>query len=244
MHKPSITAVLNAHREGLLALPSLESLDRSVKNAVEAGYHVETIAILDCSDALTQAIIRNSCHENYRIIETDFGDLGLARNCAIEAATGDFVGFLDADDLWGADWLTKAAAIAQTRDDPVIWHPEVNVYFGVAQLLFFHIDMEDPSFLHSGLVLDNYWTALSFGARELYLENPYPATDLRAGIGFEDWTWNMSTISAGVIHKVVPQTGHAIRRKETSLSRDTLKADAISHPGDYIKRLVDERRSY
>jgi glycosyltransferase involved in cell wall biosynthesis len=239
MYKPLITAVLNAHREGLIAVPSIESVLRCKRHAEEAGYHVELVGILDRSDTLTKNVVQSS-FQGAVIIETDFGDLGKARNEAIEIARGDFVGFLDADDLWGEDWLTKAAHSAQTRDDPIVWHPEVSVYFGASKLLFYHVDMEDPEFVPTGLVIDNYWTALSFAAREIYVQNPYPGTDLRSGIGFEDWTWNMTTISAGVIHKIVPGTGHVIRRKEASLSRDTLSADAISHPGNYIDRLIQK----
>ena len=70
--------------------------------------------------------------------------------------------------------------------------------------------MEEASFRAAGLAIENYWTALSFAAREIYLHHRYPSTDLELGFGFEDWAWNMETIDAGVLHKIVPGTGHVI----------------------------------
>ena len=241
MARPKITAILNVHREGLLAVPAIASIYRNTDRLLDAGYEVEILGIMDRSDPLTKSVIESRFRKDVTLIETDFGDAGLARNHAVNVATGDFLGFLDADDLWGADWLIRAADMAQTREASVIWHPEVSIYFGDAKLAFYHIDMEDPRFEPTGLALDNYWTALSFAAHEVYSQNPYPPTDLREGIGFEDWSWNMNTISAGLLHKVVPKTGHAIRRRLRSLSRMTLKADAISHPGDYIKHVIETR---
>lgn len=227
----------------MLAKPSLESLKRSLAHAQEAGLTVEVLAVLDQSDSTTREIVARHGDPSFRIIETDFGDPGLARNQAVAYAQGAYVAFLDADDLWGVSWLTKAVTTARTRPEPVIWHPEICLYFGANRYIFRHIDMEESGFNAVGLVVENYWTALSFGARDLYANNPYPSTDLKAGFGFEDWAWNMQTISRGILHKIVPGTGHIIRRRERSVSRATVEAKAVPYPTPYLQNYLSKQRN-
>lgn len=241
MQQPTISVVLNAHREGMIAKPTMESLKNSVFHAKEYGYTTEVLIILDRSDSETREVVSLCSERSFRIIDTDFGDLGQARNLGAQLATGKFIALLDADDIWGIDWLAKATNVARSRPDKVVWHPEVNVYFGAEHHVFRHFDMEHTDFDPCGLLISNYWTSLSFGDRAIYLENPYPHTDLKTGFGFEDWAWNMETIANGVIHKIVPGTAHAIRRKITSLSKDTVAAQAVPRPNNFFKWVLSDR---
>ena len=206
--------------------------------AKTAGFTVEVLVVLDKADRLTRDVVESGRAGDFQVVETDFGDPGEARNFAVDAASGSYIAFLDADDLWGEAWLASAAQIAATRSDPVVWHPEVCIYFGAVKHVFRHVDMEEASFRAAGLAIENYWTALSFAAREIYLHHRYPSTDLELGFGFEDWAWNMETIDAGVLHKIVPGTGHVIRRKSASVSTATVRAQGVTRPNSYIRRFL------
>lgn len=241
MVRPVVSAVLNAHREGMIAKPSMESLKRSIAHAERAGHTIEVHIVLDRADSTTAEVISNAKLSHHYIHETNFGDLGMARNFAVSNASGEYIALLDADDLWGVDWLTKAIAAARSRNDNVIWHPEISVYFGAAKHIFRHIDMESQDFDPLSLFLENHWTSLSFSTREIYMNNPYPTTDLRAGFGFEDWAWNLQTTSGGILHKTVAGTGHVIRRKPISLAQQTVVAQAVTRPNDYLSWIIKNR---
>ncbi|MBT9293156.1 glycosyltransferase family 2 protein [Prosthecodimorpha staleyi] len=229
----SVTAIVNAHREGLLVKPTLGSVIQAVAHAREHNITTEVIIVLDRADSMTRTIVHDHCDaENWRAIEVDHGDLGLSRNDGAKASKGDLVAFLDGDDLWGDNWLTACAKAHVHRPEPIVWHPEVSIYFGRNAYCYRHIDMESEEFNLIDLSVSNPWTALACARRDVFLRAPYPQTDLTRGIGYEDWGWNLRSIEQGVIHKVVPGTGHAIRvkRQAESLLGHTNAVGAVPHP--------------
>ena len=223
MLKSEISAVINAHHEGLLARASLLSLKQAIEHARIDGATVEAIAVLDRPDSLTLEIFENFSRDylSMRILTVDYGDLGRSRNAGVAAAEGRWIAFLDSDDLWGANWLSKARRAAESDGRSIVWHPEANVYFGVRPHIFPHVDMESTAYVASSLAVANYWTALCFTEKALLLKVPYRPSDLSCQIGYEDWHWNMEVIAHGALHKIVSGTGHAIRTKRASLVQST-----------------------
>ena len=230
--------VVNLHREGLEAHASLLSIEQAKMGAERLGISVEIVAVLDKPDEITKAVVQNCDLAGLRIIGLHDGDLGTARNKGVHEAKGHWVAFLDADDLWSENWLTAAHAAATYDPREIVWHPEVNLYFGLSLHLFRHIDMEDPSFEALSLLLDNYWTSLCFARRALLLEIPYRKISLIDQTGYEDWAWNMETIGRGVLHKSVPGTAHAIRLKRDSLLEQTKAAVALPYLSELFRKNI------
>jgi glycosyltransferase involved in cell wall biosynthesis len=239
-----VTAIINAHREGLLAQPSLRSLSEAVKKAEDAGLTVEIVSVLDRPDPTTREVFERFANEqrNIRLMDVDHGDPGLSRNSGVSAAQGAWIALLDADDLWCSNWLSDAYRAAESDGRQVAWHPEVNVYFGINPHIFTHVDMEDPSYEHAGLALYNYWTSLCLAPRSLFLEVPYRGSALNQQIGYEDWTWNMDVVASGALHKIVPGTGHAIRMKEVSVLRQTNAMRSLPIPSELFRHLLSDRK--
>ena len=230
MASVDITAVVNAHREGLIIHSSLMSVSRAKVHAEKSGFRVEIIVVLDRADTLTAKMAENWREKSVQIIRVDNGDLGQSRNNAIDKASGEWIAFLDADDLWCEAWLSLALAAATYEKRNIVWHPEVNVIFGAHPNIFRHIDMESEEFNPLSLCASNLWTALCLARRSLFAEVPYPWTNLENKIGYEDWGWNMAAIGHGAIHKIVRGTGHAIRSNPGSLVKKTSLAGAIPKP--------------
>lgn len=227
-----VGAVVNLHREGKDAVPSLVSAWRAVEYARASGTEATLTLVLDDPDDTTADLAdywhrRYGCHLTF----TEVRDLGLARNHASNHIDVEWLAFLDGDDLWGRDWLARAHAVATTTNATTVLHPALNIIFGDHHSLLHHIDSTDPAFRWSRFHLHNAWTALSFVSRELVIELPYPQNDLANGFGFEDWSWNMAVLDHGGQHRVVPDTCHFIRRLDgTSLLSRSQRALRTIYP--------------
>ena len=222
-----VSVVINAHREGLLLLPSIRSAQQAIEHASRWGLRCELLVAMDKPDSLTSEMVHHaltSGSDGTSIINLQIGDLGRSRNEAVRQAAGKYIAFLDGDDLWCNSWLAEGVAFVENDGRLLVLHPELNFFFGHNPHVYAHIDMEDERFDASALALANVWTSLCFAPRSLLLECPYPSTDMANQIGYEDWGWNMRTIEFGAIHKIVPKTSHAIRNKAISLVRQTAAA--------------------
>lgn len=237
-----ITAVITAHHEGMIAIPSLRSLQIATECAREAGLSVEVIAMLDRPDDVTVEVFR-CAHEHVPGISVhtvNFGDPGFSRNEAAKIAKGKYIGLLDADDLWYSEWLREAFRAAEADPREVVWHPAANLYFGAEgrQHVFVHPDMDSPEFHISALAVTNCWTSLAFAKTDLFQRVPYTGTDLEGGIGYEDWSWNVDVIEAGAIHKIVPGMLHTIRMKQVSVLNSTNARACLPRATDLFRKHI------
>lgn len=232
---PDITVVLNAHREGALAHPSVRSARAAVTVAAAAGLTVELIAVLDRADDPTREYFKEYARDDIRVVEADLGDLGLSRNVGVEEACGEYIAFLDCDDLWGSHWLVEALRFSRSYGPRAVCHPQLTLFWGTKNYVWEHLDQESADFNLNDLLVTNAWTALSFTSRAALTEVPYRFSSLGSGIGYEDWGWNCDLIAHGYVHKVVPQTIHFVRAKEQGLLASTDAASCLSVPTDRFR---------
>lgn len=225
-----ICCVINGHREGYMAYATIQSALKTIRYAQQNGLTVQLLAILDKPDAITRKVFSTYLGEEHQVEEVSYGDLSESRNHAVNLLEAKYVAFLDGDDLWGTNWLVDSFLLAETLDGKFVLHPEYNLIFGcVESHIFKHVDMNCEDFELEDLYLRNYWTALSFAPRDLYISFPYKKNTIKEGFGYEDWTWNFDTIRAGVVHHAVKGTAHYIRKgkDEGSLLEYTNKMAAV-----------------
>ena len=243
-----VTVTVVFHREGAYALPALSSMKTLVDRARADGLRVEARAIMDKPDATTLRLVNQAGSWLDDIEEVACGDLGLSRNAGIKSASGQFLAFLDGDDLWGEEWLVRAYRAATRADAPetAVWHPESLYYFYASDydrhsitehqnpasqsFHFFHRASTDPDFDRNALLLENVWSANVFASKATHLKYPYTAIDKNTGFGIEDWSWNVETVWDGVPHLVVKDTVHLIRVKDSgSLGQQNAVEGLLPH---------------
>jgi glycosyl transferase family 2 len=233
MTAPHITATIVFHREGAFAVPALSSFRELAETARTAGLVVETQAILDRADETTRHIVAARGKFIDVVKEVSFGDAGSSRNAAASIASGQFLAFLDGDDLWGEQWLCAAyqAATAPSAPARAIWHPECvycfserdfdcpspgNMPHPQAESFYLLQQPSDaPGFNRASLIMNYIWTSNVFTTRELHARYPFRVLNPDQGFGVEDWSWHLETVSAGIPHRIVDGTVHLVRIKQS-----------------------------
>ncbi|HET8562015.1 MAG TPA: glycosyltransferase family 2 protein [Marmoricola sp.] len=212
-----ISAVIVAHEEGPMAGPSFRSLLDGVGQARTAGLAVEVLVVLDNPDAVTAEQFSEAAEQGARLLQTSYGDHGLVRNHVAGVAAGDYLAFLDGDDLWSENWLVEAHDLCLTDPGRIIAHPEVNWFFGEATYRYFLPDQTDPDFdVHAYIRFANPWDAMCMAPTAAYRDHPHSRRSLDEGFAYDDWHFNMETLLAGYVHRVARETIVFKRRRRGS----------------------------
>jgi len=107
MKEPLVSVIMPSYN-------SSEYITESIESVINQSYqNWELLITDDCSNDNTQKIVKEYCITDKRIklfINKENGGAGVARNNSIENASGRFIAFLDADDQWLPEKLTKQIA--------------------------------------------------------------------------------------------------------------------------------------
>ena len=216
-----MSVIVTGHDEGEECRATFAALALGVEVAAQAGLAVEVLGTLDRADEETSAAFDNALGEDGvvgrlatgRVVATDHGDPGAARNEGVRLARGAWVCLLDADNLPSRSWLRDAYAVAAAHGAPCVVHPERLVIFGERWEVWPQLPTDHPGFRAHNFFDRTYWDTFCLAAREVLEQHPYAATSAADGLGPEDWHWGMETVHAGIPHLVAPDTSLFYRAK-------------------------------
>ena len=210
-----LEVVITAHAEGPLVHRTLLSVFQSIKHASRNGIACGVLVVKDIPTPATNAYFSRFSSEDLRILNTDFGDPGLARNYGIHNTNGAYVALLDADDLYSADWLTKAVTyLRENADREFMAIPKHTLVFGAEDRLVSHPDSDSMDFNAQEYINSNCWNSvISILRSDTARAVPFISTPPGSGFGYEDWHWFSALLAHGVTIKTVPQTIVFYRRK-------------------------------
>src|SRR6476646_2026610 len=97
------------------AQATIEETIASVQNQTFSDF--EIIVIDDGSTDDTLRIVQQISDPHLRIFSYSNGGTSVARNNGISQATGDYIAFLDADDLWTPDKLERQLQALKTHSE-------------------------------------------------------------------------------------------------------------------------------
>ena len=211
-----ISVIILAHHEGRLAHASMRSVFRTVAYANESGIKSEVIIVMDKPDEKTKEYFARYRNSEIKIHKVNFADPGLSRNFGVHISSGKYIAFLDADDLFGKNWLQAAYHEAEKHNDFCVYHVEYVIFFE-AENIFTQCKGSEDKELNIGTMIEhNCWNSVHFFTQKgLLIENKFISTPSGSGFGYEDLHWYCEIIAKGINVKVVPNTCVFHRKKFT-----------------------------
>lgn len=206
-----LSIIITAHNEGLIAHKTVRSILKAAQKLSVLNYSYEIIASIDNGTSETIEYF-DSIKSKYslRILDVSFGDLSTSRNNAIRNAKGEYVTFIDADDLMSENWLEAGLNTAARHPESII-HPEYSITFGDDNLIWKKRNSEDIQSDTLYMIDNNLWDSPCLANRKIFQNHPYYPNG--NGFGYEDKKFNSDTLADSISHIVAPQTLLFVRRK-------------------------------
>ena len=220
-HGVDISVVVTVHHEGRLAHRTMRSVSRSAEYARQKGMSVEVIVVMDSPDQATKEYFGGYGSSDVVVKDVAFGDPGLARNHGVMTASGEYVAFVDGDNLIAGDWLYRAVEYLRRQDCDLVAHPEYHIVFEGEAFIWLQVSSSSAECYVDDLLEFNHWDTVGVAKKEIYAKYPFESTAVDSGFGFEDWHFNCQTLADGIEHHVVPNTAH-FRRIRGAGSRTDL----------------------
>ncbi len=239
-----LTLIVTAHNETTVAGPTMRSADLAIDAARARGYTVQRIIALDKATEATTAYFNQPRFDHWEHRTMHEGDLGLVRNAVIPDTDGDYIAFLDADDIFSENWLAESLAALRAGEERgvgLIASPELQILFDRNVTANRNLDQGSPLFTPYFLYFRNYYDSLCMAPRQAHLEVPYASRDIANGLAFQDFQFAIETMSRGWKHVVVKDTIIFKRRRTSSLvvESQTRRVVVRSLPEMAIDRVRD-----
>ena len=117
---PRVTAAITTHNRGDLVVEAVESV------LAQTYRDRELVVVDDGSTDDTEERLRPYL-DRIRYVRQENRGRGGARNRALAEANGDYVGFLDSDDLWLPDRLERQVPVLDARPHVALVHGQVEL---------------------------------------------------------------------------------------------------------------------
>ncbi len=224
-----LTIGITAHNEGLIAHKTMRSVFRALKN-YKGTY--EIIVHIDSGTKETKAYFdRYEKNPKISVFHNSFKDIGESRNSIVQKAKGNYIIFLDADDLVSENYFDVMVSVIKNNKNNVVVHPECCLCFWEDYasycLLWKGVPATSRPEAARLLFSRNRWPSACAGKRELFQKYPYQAT--ADGYGHEDYGFNIELANAGVQHLIADHTILFYRQKASSAMRSN-NARAVTQP--------------
>jgi glycosyltransferase involved in cell wall biosynthesis len=235
-----ISLIITAHNEGKLVLNALNSVLENIRKSKISEY--EVFIGLDNPTRETQIVAAQNEFDSEFIHVHNFklGDVGIVRQNLLNSAKYEYVSFLDADDLWGDNWLFAASKFSAKNPNAVL-HPDLTIFFDKdINYVRKNPDSTSRKFKKELLIFENVWTSSFITPRWVMEKFPMKSgntSDESSPYAYEDWSWFRETLAEGIDHRIVKKTAHFHKIKDNSNTFRSILLNKKPWPMD-LKKLL------
>jgi glycosyltransferase involved in cell wall biosynthesis len=229
-HQPEVTAIIPVHNGRPFLAEALRSIQSQSGVDTEDGPAVE-IVVVDDGSTDGSAELAEVFH-GVRVHRQPQAGLAAARNTGIGLARGEFIAFLDADDVWLPQKLSKQLALLRSRPDADLC---ITLVQHVSEVR--GTSLADITLPNDAPRLGRLMQCLLARRRAFAVVGPFDGRTRTRG----DQDWFIRAADAGLIEVVVPEvlTLRRIHGGNHSLNpASDVKDDLLT----IVKRTMDRRR--
>lgn len=197
IESPLVSIIMPAYNAG-------KYIAESILSAINQTYaNWELIVINDGSTDATQAIAEKFGHEDGRIkvINQENKRLGAARNTGIKNLTGEWIAFLDSDDLWEPSKLEKQLQASEKFPDADVIYTAGWIFNGDDLINLAPYDAPSGYFpankMYKGLLAANIIPVLSVIVRKTVIDKTGYQEENHIFHGCEDWDYWLRMAAGG-----------------------------------------------
>ncbi len=207
-------------------------LAESIASVLNQSFSPHEIIIIDDGSTDTSANIAQSFGDGVSYYFQPNAGIAAARNKGVEKANGDYLAFLDCDDLWTKDKLSLQIAAFKTD-------PSLDIAFGhLEQFVSPELDEETKEKLHCP---DEIIAGIHCGTMLIKQDafNRVGLFETQFEIG-EFVSWYMRAKELNLSIKVIPEL--VMRRRIHGANTVIQKRQSVNNFAHIIKRSLDRRR--
>ena len=222
---PRIGGPQARHGTGLMATPSVSViipaynaetfLAEAIDSVIAQEYpSLEIIVVDDGSTDLTAGVARRY-GSRVRLLRQPNGGIGSARNTGVDAANGDLLAFLDADDVWTNGALKARLTMLETQ-------PALDGAFGLVETFYDNVSPEAFE-VKAEAIAGGQAAGTLLIKRDAFLKAGM-FTDVRLGEFIE---WYARALDAGLRFETAPQV--TLRRRVHGANTTTTAPDRTAY---------------
>lgn len=147
---PTISVIIPAYNAEQTILETIKSVRQ------QTFTDLEIIVLDDGSTDKTLELLQNVEDNRLKIFSYENSGVSVARNRGITHATGEFISFIDADDLWTSDKLElQLAALQQNLEAGVAYSWSTSFIDGREKTAFLHAPVFFEGYIYDKLLVNN-----------------------------------------------------------------------------------------